>query len=64
MSKQTKYVIQSNSERGFWSNKLGWVYGSTTATKFNENDIESINKIGLPVTGSNDAKWQVYSYGE
>ena len=58
-----KYIIHSNSERGFWHNKLGWVYRASSATKFNEREYVE-NQGLLLLTKANDAEWLVYEYSE
>jgi hypothetical protein len=58
-----KYIIHSKSERGFWSNKTGWVYSIKDATVY--DDIRVL-KQPKPVILSkeNDAEWLVYTYDE
>jgi len=34
MIRPSGYVILSNSEQGFWSNDMGWVYDLASATRF------------------------------
>ena len=60
------YIIHSKSERGFWNNKQGWVYGAAQATKFNEDRATAEPKCFciLPKTAENDAEWMVYKYSE
>ena len=54
-----KYVIHSKSERGFWHNKLGWVYAIKTATKFNWQHVEHLE---LPLSKNSDAEWLIIEY--
>lgn len=56
-----KFVIHSKSERGFWHNKLGWVYGAAQATKFTKSEKSFLR---LPLSTNNDAEWYVYKYEE
>lgn len=58
-----KYVIHSRSERGFWNNKQGWVYGAAQATKFNAQE-QLVFEHSLPLTSKKDAEWMVYCYDE
>lgn len=55
------YVIESESEKGFWSNEDGWVYDIASATTFTTSDATMSN---LPMSRGNDAKWRVYSYDD
>jgi hypothetical protein len=48
-----KYVIQSASEEGFWSNEDGWV-DREGATVFEEHEIEELE---LPESRGHDAQW-------
>lgn len=35
----TEYVVHSKKERGFWSNKLGWVYDIESADRYSGDDV-------------------------
>ena len=64
-----KYIIHSNSERGFWNNKLGWVYGAGQATKFTHKQYAKMhNRLPIanirPISVKNDTEWLVYKYSE
>lgn len=60
-----KYIIHSKSERGFWHNKLGWVYSAASATKYVGFSLDELKtKFRFPITRGNDAEWIVYKYGE
>jgi hypothetical protein len=58
-----KYVIRSDSERGFWLNTIGWVSCIVDATIFNEEEIKD-DAFLFPLCRGNDAEWVVYDYGE
>ena len=51
-----KYVIHSQSEKGFWHSKQGWVYGISQATKFHDTSFN------VPITKNNDAEFIVVKY--
>jgi hypothetical protein len=53
-----KYVIHSQSERGFWNNVDGWVYSINDATLFDRQEGQ------LPVSMGHDAEWLVHTYDE
>jgi len=60
-----KYIIHSNSKRGFWHNKLGWVSSAGTATKFNHDEYVKYNNLVCQLkTKENDAEWMTYAYSE
>lgn len=44
-------VIRSKSERGYWSNIIGWVYDVYSATKFRNKDGN------LPMSRDDDAEF-------
>ena len=46
-----QFVIRSESERGYWSNELGWVYDVVSATRFPSMDSY------LPVSSGRDATY-------
>ena len=54
-----KYIIHSKSERGFWHNKMGWVYRASTATKYT---AEQKDNYRLPI--GKDVEWIVFEYSE
>lgn len=59
-----KYVIHSKSERGFWSNKQGWVYGIGQATKFDDDYVKMWGFPSSCPTLAKDAEWIVVKYDE
>ncbi len=46
-----QFIVQSESERGYWSNELGWVYDAASATRFASMDGY------LPVSSGRDASY-------
>lgn len=46
-----QFIIRSESERGYWSNELGWVYDVESATRFLSMDGY------LPVSSGRDATY-------
>ena len=56
------FIIQSENERGFWSNKQGWVFGVEQATKFTAAEVERTGPTPTVISKGNDARWQVYKY--
>lgn len=49
------YIIHSQSERGYWSNEMGWVYTPADADRYTRN--ERIANPNLPLASSMDARW-------
>lgn len=45
------YVIRSESERGYWSNVMGWVSDLASATRFDSTDYD------LPISAGRDAQF-------
>jgi len=58
-----KYVIHSKSERGFWSNSLGWVFNIKDATIF-DSSYPKLWKKPTVLTAGNDGEWIVVEYDE
>lgn len=63
-----KYVIHSKSERGFWSDKVGWCYNINNATTFNKMEAIKFSFEGQwkpkILTKCDDPEWIVSEYGE
>lgn len=58
-----KFVIQSRSERGFWSNTDGWVLGMVDAEVYDaEEAIDLTQRDHLPLSSANDTEWVVVEY--
>ena len=54
----TRYVIHSMKERGFWHNTDGWTSSIKHATHFNQAERDTLN---LPLV---DSDWIVVDYGD
>ena len=61
MSENDRLVIHSASERGFWSNGMGWVYSAADASQYTRAEIGEYN---LPLSAGNDAAWVVFEYDD
>jgi len=50
---ERSFYINSHSERGFWSNKDGWVKDLASATSYTLDEVKA--GLGMPVSKENDA---------
>lgn len=50
------HVIVSDSEEGFWHNKMGWVPEKEFASKFHPDEFGPKGTSSLPMSSKNDAK--------
>lgn len=48
------FVIASDSERGYWSNRQGWVYDARDANRWPDTSRRHVN---LPLSRGSDARW-------
>ncbi len=58
-----KYVIHSKSERGFWSNELGWCFDIESATRFPQSYVKMWT-VPIIISTNSDHEWVVVSYDE
>jgi len=55
-----KFVIHSESEKGFWNNDLGWVFNIKDATQLVPYTDGTMPR--LPMSVKNDAEWIIAGY--